>query len=422
MVKAVRGMRDILPDQARRWDLVEDTLTAILRGHAYEMIRLPLLEFTELFARGVGEATDIVEKEMYTLSDRDGDSLALRPEGTASSVRMLQEHGLLYNQTQRVSYAGPMFRYEKPQKGRYRQFYQLGAEAYGLAGPDIDAELIALGWACWQALGIESMVQLEINTLGSGNARQRYRAALVDYLSPLVDQLDEDSRRRLSSNPMRILDSKNPATQRLLEKAPKLPDFVDDDSTAHFEGLKTLLTEMQIPFLENPNLVRGLDYYTHTVFEWITHDLGAQGAICAGGRYDGLVEKLGGRATPGVGFAIGLDRVVLLHELAHPEAASTAADVYVCVAEPQLQGAALNTTQRLRAELPGIRIRLHMGGGNFKKQLKKADVSGARVAVLVGADSVAGDMLTIKHLRDAELGQETLAVSDGLARLQKSLA
>lgn len=422
MVKAVRGMRDILPDQARRWDLVEDTLTAILRGHAYEMIRLPLLEFTELFARGVGEATDIVEKEMYTLSDRDGDSLALRPEGTASSVRMLQEHGLLYNQTQRVSYAGPMFRYEKPQKGRYRQFYQLGAEAYGLAGPDIDAELIALGWACWQALGIESMVQLEINTLGSGNARQRYRAALVDYLSPLVDQLDEDSRRRLSSNPMRILDSKNPATQQLLEKAPKLPDFVDDDSTAHFEGLKTLLTEMQIPFLENPNLVRGLDYYTHTVFEWITHDLGAQGAICAGGRYDGLVEKLGGRATPGVGFAIGLDRVVLLHELAHPEAASTAADVYVCVAEPQLQGAALNTTQRLRAELPGIRIRLHMGGGNFKKQLKKADVSGARVAVLVGADSVAGDMLTIKHLRDAELGQETLAVSDGLARLQKSLA
>ena len=422
MVKAVRGMRDILPDQARRWDLVEDTLTAILRGHAYEMIRLPLLEFTELFARGVGEATDIVEKEMYTLSDRDGDSLALRPEGTASSVRMLQEHGLLYNQTQRVSYAGPMFRYEKPQKGRYRQFYQLGAEAYGLAGPDIDAELIALGWACWQALGIESMVQLEINTLGSGNARQRYRAALVDYLSPLVDQLDEDSRRRLSSNPMRILDSKNPATQQLLEKAPKLPDFVDDDSTAHFEGLKTLLTEMQIPFLENPNLVRGLDYYTHTVFEWITHDLGAQGAICAGGRYDGLVEKLGGRATPGVGFAIGLDRVVLLHELAHPEAASTAADVYICVAEPQLQGAALNTTQRLRAELPGIRIRLHMGGGNFKKQLKKADVSGARVAVLVGADSVAGDMLTIKHLRDAELGQETLAVSDGLARLQKSLA
>ncbi|MBV26922.1 MAG: histidine--tRNA ligase [Gammaproteobacteria bacterium] len=415
-------MRDILPDQARRWDLVEDQLTAILRGHAYEMIRLPLLEFTELFARGVGEATDIVEKEMYTLSDRDGDSLALRPEGTASSVRMLQEHGLLYNQTQRVSYAGPMFRYEKPQKGRYRQFYQLGAEAYGLAGPDIDAELIALGWACWQALGIESMVQLEINTLGSGDARQRYRAALVDYLSPLLDQLDEDSRRRLSSNPMRILDSKNPATQQLLEKAPKLPDFVDADSTAHFEGLKTLLTERQIPFLENPNLVRGLDYYTHTVFEWITHDLGSQGAICAGGRYDGLVEKLGGRATPGVGFAIGLDRVVLLHELAHPEAASTAVDVYVCVAEPQLQGAALNTTQRLRAELPGIRIRLHMGGGNFKKQLKKADASGARVAVLVDADSVAGDMLTIKHLRDAELGQETLAASDGLARLQKSLA
>lgn len=422
MVKAVRGMRDILPDQARRWDLVEDKVTAILRDHAYERIRLPLLEFTELFARGVGEATDIVEKEMYTLSDRDGDSLALRPEGTASSVRMLQEHGLLYNQTQRVSYAGPMFRYEKPQKGRYRQFYQLGAEAYGLAGPDIDAELIALGWACWQALGIEPMVQLEINTLGSCDARQRYRAALVDYLSPLVGQLDEDSRRRLSSNPMRILDSKNPETQKLLEQAPKLPDFVDAESTAHFEGLKALLTEMQIPFCENPNLVRGLDYYTHTVFEWITRDLGSQGAICAGGRYDGLVEKLGGRATPAVGFAIGLDRVVLLHELAHPEAASTAADVYVCVAEPQLQGAALKTAKRLRAELPGRRIRLHMGAGNFKKQLKKADASGARVAVLVDADSVASNMLTLKHLRDAELGQETLVLSAALARLQKRLA
>ncbi|NCF45474.1 MAG: histidine--tRNA ligase [Proteobacteria bacterium] len=415
-------MRDILPDQARRWDLVEDKVTAILRDHAYERIRLPLLEFTELFARGVGEATDIVEKEMYTLSDRDGDSLALRPEGTASSVRMLQEHGLLYNQTQRVSYAGPMFRYEKPQKGRYRQFYQLGAEAYGLAGPDIDAELIALGWACWQALGIEPMVQLEINTLGSGDARQRYRAALVDYLSPLVGQLDEDSRRRLSSNPMRILDSKNPETQKLLEQAPKLPDFVDAESTAHFEGLKALLTEMQIPFCENPNLVRGLDYYTHTVFEWITRALGSQGAICAGGRYDGLVEKLGGRATPAVGFAIGLDRVVLLHELAHPEAASTAADVYVCVAEPQLQGAALKTAKRLRAELPGRRIRLHMGAGNFKKQLKKADASGARVAVLVDADSVASNMLTLKHLRDAELGQETLVLSAALARLQKRLA
>lgn len=419
MVKAVRGMRDILPEQARRWDLVEQKLTEVIQGHAYEAIRLPLLEFTELFARGVGEATDIVEKEMYTLADRDGDSLSLRPEGTASSVRMLQEHGYLYNQTQRVFYAGPMFRYEKPQKGRYRQFYQIGAEAYGLAGPDIDAELIGLGWACWQALGIESMVRLEINTLGSGDARQQYRNALVTYLSPLKDQLDDDSRRRLSTNPMRILDSKNSETQRLLADAPKLPDFVDAQSIEHYDGLKGLLQDLGIPFRENPNLVRGLDYYTHTVFEWITEDLGSQGAICAGGRYDGLVERLGGRATPGVGFAIGLDRVVLLHELAHERAVESAADVYVCVVDRQLAGAAMQTTRALRLALPNQRIRLHMGGGNLKKQLKKADASGARVAVLIDQRSTDAGGLTLKHLRDAALGQESLTFDAGVDRLRQ---
>ena len=419
MVKAVRGMRDILPEQARRWDLVEQKLTEVIQGHAYEAIRLPLLEFTELFARGVGEATDIVEKEMYTLADRDGDSLSLRPEGTASSVRMLQEHGYLYNQTQRVFYAGPMFRYEKPQKGRYRQFYQIGAEAYGLAGPDIDAELIGLGWACWQALGIESMVRLEINTLGSGDARQQYRNALVTYLSPLKDQLDDDSRRRLSTNPMRILDSKNSETQRLLADAPKLPDFVDAQSIEHYDGLKGLLQDLGIPFRENPNLVRGLDYYTHTVFEWITEDLGSQGAICAGGRYDGLVERLGGKATPGVGFAIGLDRVVLLHELAHERAVESAADVYVCVVDQQLAGAAMQITGALRLALPDQRIRLHMGGGNLKKQLKKADASGARVAVLIDQRSTDAGGLTLKHLRDAALGQESLTFDAGVDRLRQ---
>ena len=419
MVKAVRGMRDILPEQARRWDLVEQKLTEVIQGHAYEAVRLPLLEFTELFARGVGEATDIVEKEMYTLADRDGDSLSLRPEGTASSVRMLQEHGYLYNQTQRVFYAGPMFRYEKPQKGRYRQFYQIGAEAYGLAGPDIDAELIGLGWACWQALGIESMVRLEINTLGSGDARQQYRNALVSYLSPLKDQLDDDSRRRLSTNPMRILDSKNSETQRLLADAPKLPDFVDAQSIEHYDGLKGLLQDLGIPFRENPNLVRGLDYYTHTVFEWITEDLGSQGAICAGGRYDGLVERLGGKATPGVGFAIGLDRVVLLHELAHERAVESAADVYVCVVDQQLAGAAMQTTGALRLALPDQRIRLHMGGGNLKKQLKKADASGARVAVLIDQRSTDAGGLTLKHLRDAALGQESLTFDAGVDRLRQ---
>lgn len=423
MVKAVRGMRDILPKEARRWDLVEQTLTRVLQQHAYEAIRLPLLEFTELFARGVGEATDIVEKEMYTLADRDGDSLSLRPEGTASSVRMLQEHGLLYNQTQRVYYAGPMFRYEKPQKGRYRQFYQIGAEAYGFVGPDVDVELIGLAWACWQALGIESMVNLEINTLGSSDARQRYRKALVDFLTPKSEQLDEDSRRRLRTNPMRILDSKNPATQALLNEAPKLPDFVDAQSLEHYEGLKQLLAAMRIPYRENPNLVRGLDYYTHTVFEWVTQDLGSQGAVCAGGRYDGLVERLGGRSTPAVGFAIGLDRVVLLHELAQanvePEAEDRSADVYLCVTQPECSGAALVVANALRAALPRLRVRQHLGGGNLKKQLKKADACGAVVAILIDDESLDQQTLTIKHLRDASLGQETVTFEAGIARLQQ---
>lgn len=426
MVKAVRGMRDILPDQSRRWRLVEDTLSLVLSGHAYEEVRLPLLEFTELFARGVGEATDIVEKEMYTLADRDGDALSLRPEGTASSVRMLQEHGLLFNQTQRVYYAGPMFRYEKPQKGRYRQFYQIGAEAYGLAGPDIDAELIGLGWACWQALGITEMVALEINTLGSGSARKQYREALVAYLTPLKDRLDEDSQRRLATNPMRILDSKNPATQEMLADAPKLPDFVDADSTAHYEGLKSLLTAMGIPFRENHKLVRGLDYYTHTVFEWVTQDLGAQGAVCAGGRYDGLVERLGGKPTPAVGFAIGLDRVVLLHELAHKDAPSdkttTATDVYFCVVDQSAISGAMNQTRLLREALPDLRVRLHMGAGNLKKQLKKADASGAQVAVIFNAESEAAGAFTLKHLRDAELGQETLPFNEAVERLRQEIS
>ena len=423
MVKAVRGMRDILPNQARRWDLVEQKLTCVLQQHAYEAIRLPLLEFTELFARGVGEATDIVEKEMYTLADRDGDSLSLRPEGTASSVRMLQEHGLLYNQTQRVYYAGPMFRYEKPQKGRYRQFYQIGAEAYGFTGPDIDAELIGMAWACWQGLGVESMVNLEINTLGSSEDRQQYRTALVEFLTPKSEQLDDDSRRRLTTNPMRILDSKNPVTQALLNDAPKLPDFVDAQSREHYEGLKQLLVAMQIPFRENPNLVRGLDYYTHTVFEWVTQDLGSQGAVCAGGRYDGLVERLGGRATPGVGFAIGLDRVVLLHEIAvanaEPESEDRSADVYLCVTQPECNGAALVVANALRAALPTLRVRQHMGGGNLKKQLKKADACGAVAAILIDDDSLDQRALTIKHLRDASMGQQTLAFDAGIARLQQ---
>lgn len=314
MVKAVRGMRDILPAHSERWRQVEATVLQTLRSYSYAEVRLPLLEYTELFARGVGEATDIIEKEMYSLADRDGDSLSLRPEGTASCVRALEEHGLLYNQTRRVFYAGPMFRYEKPQKGRYRQFSQIGAEAYGFAGPDVDAELIALGYACWQQLGITDRVHLQLNTLGSGAARVAFRQALLDYLQPHAEALDLDSQRRLQTNPLRILDSKVAATQAIVKDAPQLIDFVDAEGLEHFQALQELLQQLGIPFQLNPNLVRGLDYYTHTVFEWVTDDLGAQGAVCAGGRYDGLVERLGGRDTPAVGFAIGLDRVVLLHD------------------------------------------------------------------------------------------------------------
>ena len=418
MVKAVRGMRDILPAHSERWRQVEATVLQTLRSYSYAEVRLPLLEYTELFARGVGEATDIIEKEMYSLADRDGDSLSLRPEGTASCVRALEEHGLLYNQTQRVFYAGPMFRYEKPQKGRYRQFSQIGAEAYGFAGPDVDAELIALGYACWQQLGITDRVHLQLNTLGSGAARVAFRQALLDYLQPHAEALDLDSQRRLQTNPLRILDSKVAATQAIVKDAPQLIDFVDAEGLEHFQALQELLQQLGIPFQLNPNLVRGLDYYTHTVFEWVTDDLGAQGAVCAGGRYDGLVERLGGRDTPAVGFAIGLDRVVLLHELAHPDHNDSSADVYVCVANADALSAAMQLGQRLRAAAPDLRVRVHMGGGQLKKQFKRADASGATWAVLCGAENQA-DELVIKHLRDAAIGQRQLPVAEALVQLQR---
>ncbi|MCZ6641525.1 MAG: histidine--tRNA ligase, partial [Gammaproteobacteria bacterium] len=303
MVQAVRGMRDVLPEEARQWHYVENRLLQILLGYAYEEIHLPLLEATELFSRGVGEATDIVEKEMYNLASRDGEGLTLRPEGTAGCVRALQQHGLLFNQTQRVFYTGPMFRYERPQKGRYRQFYQIGAEAFGFTGPDVDVELILMCRDFWRALGVEDHVELEINTLGSGAARAAHREALLGYLTPLKNELDEASLRRLDNNPIRILDSKDPATLALLTNAPKLPDFIDVESKAHYSELLGMLDELDVPYRQNPGLVRGLDYYTHTVFEWITTSLGAQGTVCGGGRYDGLVELLGGRPTPAAGFS-----------------------------------------------------------------------------------------------------------------------
>ncbi|MEM7003308.1 MAG: histidine--tRNA ligase [Pseudomonadota bacterium] len=413
-LQAVRGMRDVLPEESLGWQAVESTLTAILKQFSYAELQLPLLEFTDLFARGVGEATDIVEKEMYVLNDRDGDSLALRPEGTAGCVRALQEHGLLYNQTQKVFYRGPMFRYEKPQRGRYRQFSQVGAEVFGFAGPDVDAELIVMCQRFWEALGIEGHVRLEINTLGSGGARQAYRDALVAYLTPLRDQLDEDSQRRLQTNPMRILDSKEAATQALLAEAPALIEFVDPESVAHFEQLQNLLQQLGVPFLVNPKLVRGLDYYTHTVFEWITESLGSQGTICGGGRYDGLVERLGGRATPAAGFGAGLDRIALLQEVVGSANLPKLVDIYICYGG-DLSGAAMQLADRVRSALPTLRVRTHMGGGNFKKQLKRADGSGADWAVILGEQELADGTVMLKNLRNGE--QEAVSEAQALQRL-----
>lgn len=419
MVQAVRGMRDVLPAEGRRWRQIEATLRGVLLNFAYEEIHLPLLEFTELFARGVGEATDIVEKEMYTLADRDGDSLSLRPEGTASAVRALSEHGLLYNQTQKVFYAGPMFRYEKPQKGRYRQFYQIGAEVFGFPGPDVDAELILMCADFWRALGLEKHVRLELNTLGSGGARQAYRDALVAFLTPLERQLDEDSQRRLQTNPLRILDSKNAHTQALLKQAPRLPEFIDADSQQHFAELLAMLDDFGIAYTVNPNLVRGLDYYTHTVFEWMTDDLGAQGTVCGGGRYNGLVERLGGHATPAAGFALGLERLLLLHEVVHQDQIGRAVDVYVCYGEPQMAGNAQQIGQRVRHGLAAsghtAQVRVHMGGGNLKKQLKRANASGAAWVVLLGQAELEAGQLSLKNMADGQ--QEMLPEADLIARI-----
>lgn len=420
MVQSIRGMHDVLPEQARRWRRMETLIRGVMLGHAYEEIHLPLLEATELFSRGVGEATDIVEKEMYSLEDRDGNGITLRPEGTAGCVRALLEHGLLFNQTQRVFYAGPMFRYERPQKGRYRQFYQLGAEAFGFPGPDIDAELIAMNQAFWDALGLSSAVRLEINTLGSSAARTAYRDALVSYLTPLRERLDADSQRRLARNPLRILDTKDANTRALLADAPRLPDFVDIDGQAHFDGLRRLLDSLQIPYVVNPGLVRGLDYYTHTVFEWVTDGLGSQGTVCAGGRYDGLVERLGGKPTPGAGFALGLERVLLLAETVENAAIDDllpAADVYLCVMDPAYQAWAMQIAQKLREALPAFRIRTHAGGGKLKNQMKRADQSGARFALVIGEDEVKDERPALKHLRD-DRPQERLALSELVAALR----
>ncbi len=405
--QAIRGMNDILPGESALWQRLEATLREVLAGYGYHEIRLPLVEKTELFARSIGEVTDIVEKEMYTFADRNGDSLTLRPEGTAGCVRACVEHGLLHHQTQRLWYAGPMFRYEKPQKGRYRQFHQVGAEAYGMAGPDIDAELICLSARLWRRLGIRD-VTLQINSLGSSAARLAYRGRLVTYFAARRDELDEDSRRRLDTNPLRILDSKNPALRAVIAEAPSLLDHLDPESQTHFAELRALLDAAGIAYQINPRLVRGLDYYCKTVFEWVTDTLGAQGTICAGGRYDGLIEQLGGQAVPGVGFALGLERLVAMLAAAGQPAAEPAPHAYLIAVGDAAQRRGLALAERLRDRLPDLRLRMNCGGGGFKPQFRRADASGARFALILGEAEVAAGTVAIKPLRAAETEQLTL--------------
>ncbi len=408
--QSVRGMPDVLPTATPRWRLVEQACKSALLTFGYDEVRLPLLEPTALFSRGVGEATDIVEKEMYTLTDRDGDSLSLRPEGTAGCVRQGIQHGLLFNQQQRLWYGGPMFRYERPQKGRYRQFEQIGVEVFGISGAAQDAELIQLCEQVFQQLGVRGALQLQINSLGSPASRQAHRQALVDFLSPRQSQLDADSQRRLQRNPLRILDSKDPNTQALLAEAPRLQDFLSTEDRAHFAQLCALLDTLQIGYVVNTQLVRGLDYYTHTVFEWVTDKLGAQGTVCAGGRYDGLVEQLGGKATPGAGFAFGIDRVVLLHEALYPDWTGPALQLYGLVMSEAQQAWALRFCQALRQQVPGLRLRLDLAGGKLKSQLKRADASGAELALIFGEDEAAADAPQVKWLRQTQPQQQlTLA-------------
>jgi len=392
-------MNDILPDETPYWQFLEQTVGRLLASYGYGEIRLPVVEKTELFKRSIGEVTDIVEKEMYTFDDRNAESLTLRPEGTAGCVRAAIQQSLL-GVPRRLWYAGPMFRYERPQKGRQRQFHQIGVESFGIATPDMDAELILLSARLWRQLGITGSVELQLNSIGSAAARKDYRAALVAYLEQHVDALDEDSQRRLHSNPLRILDSKNPATQALLDAAPALADYLDEESRDDFARLCELLRAAGVPYVVNTRLVRGLDYYNKTVFEWVTDSLGAQGTVCAGGRYDGLVEQLGGKATPAVGFAMGMERLVLLLiELGVMPGAAPAADVYVVAVGEHAQQAAVAVVERLRDQQPALAMVQHTGGGSFKSQMKKADKSGARVALIWGEDEAAARTVTVKPLR-----------------------
>ncbi len=398
-IQAIRGMNDILPQDTFLWQFIENNLRDVLQSYGYQEIRTPVLEKTELFKRSIGEATDIVEKEMYTFLDRSNESLTLRPEGTAGTVRAGIEHGLLYNQIQRLWYLGENFRYERPQKGRYRQFFQCGAEVFGLQGPDIDAELILMAGKIFEKLGLKSAVTLQLNSLGSIESRKTYRHELVNYFTDHKNELDEDSLRRLTTNPLRILDSKNPSLKHLIENAPKLMDHLDPESADHFDKLQNYLTLAGLDFTLNPCLVRGLDYYTKTVFEWVTTELGAQGTVCAGGRYDGLVEQLGGKPTPALGFALGMERTVLL--LQQKSHAPHLLDIYFMTdGEPAFQKG-LELTAKLRDQVPGLNVIQHCGGGALKNQFKKADKIGARFGMILGEQELKDRTITIKPLRES---------------------
>jgi histidyl-tRNA synthetase len=419
-IQAIRGMNDYLPADTAIWQRIEGTLKQVLASYGYSEIRLPIVEHTPLFSRAIGEVTDVVEKEMYTFEDRNGESLTLRPEGTAGCVRAGIEHGLLYNQEQRLWYTGPMFRYERPQKGRYRQFHQMGVEVFGLQGPDVDAELIMMTARWWKALGIAEHVELELNSIGSLDARANYRSALVAFLEQHQDVLDEDCKRRMYTNPLRVLDSKNPDIQKLLNDAPTLGEFLDEESRAHFSGLCGLLDDAGIKYRINQRLVRGLDYYNRTVFEWVTSSLGSQGTVCGGGRYDGLVEQLGGRATPAVGFAMGMERLVLLVQAVNPEFEPTRiVDVYVIASGQGVQSAAMQLAEKLRDADPALKLMTNFGGGNFKKQFARADKWGARIALVLGEDEVNAGQVVVKDLRTGD--QQTLAQSDAAATLRTLL-
>ncbi|WP_282156698.1 histidine--tRNA ligase [Vibrio diabolicus] len=404
-IQAIRGMNDCLPTQSPLWQKLENTVKNVISAYGYNEVRMPIVEETNLFSRAVGEETDVVSKEMYTFDDRNGDSLTLRPEGTAGCVRSCIQNSLINRDEQRLWYMGPMFRHERPQKGRYRQFHQCGVEVFGLNGPDVDAELIMMTARLWRELGINEHVRLELNSIGSQEDRADYRTALVAFLEQHIDVLDEDCKRRMHTNPLRVLDTKNPDVQAILGDAPRLSDYLGEESKAHFAGLCELLDAAGIEYTVNERLVRGLDYYNRTVFEWITESLGAQGTVCGGGRYDGLVEQLGGKPTPAVGFAMGLERLVLMLETLELTEVRRSVDVYVVTAGEGTMMAGMKLAEQLRESIPGVRVMNHFGGGNFKKQFKRADKVGAVVALVLGENEVADNTVVLKDLAGGE--QET---------------